>query len=60
MDAFEDCTITKSKDISSSRASKQLSRFIESEAVAEALNQEVSYQLTRLAQQLKDPLNNPN
>jgi len=60
MDTFEDCTITKTKEISSSRASKQLTRFLEPAAVSEALNQEVSYQLTRLAQQLKDPHNNPN
>lgn len=60
MDAFEDCAITKSKDISSSRASKQLSRFSADSAVSESLNQEVAYQLSRLAQQLKESHNNPN
>jgi hypothetical protein len=60
MDAFEDCTITKTKDLSSSRTSKQLSRFLEGSAVSESLNQEVAYQLTRLAQQLKESHNNPN
>jgi hypothetical protein len=58
MDTFEDCTITKSKDISFSRASKQLSRFVAPDALE--LNQEVLYQLTRLAAQLKDAHNNPN